>query len=35
MAEKYVLAIDQDTTNSRAIVFKPACRIIGTGQHDG
>ncbi|MBK8446995.1 MAG: glycerol kinase GlpK [Micropruina sp.] len=34
MAEKYVLAIDQGTTSSRAIVFNHAGRIIGTGQKE-
>jgi len=34
MAEKYVLAIDQGTTSSRAIVFNHAGRIVGTGQKE-
>ena len=34
MAEKYVLAIDQGTTSSRAIVFNHEGRIVGTGQKE-
>ncbi len=34
MAEKYVLAIDQGTTSSRAIVFNHEGRIVGSGQKE-
>ena len=34
MAEKYVLAIDQGPTSSRAIVFNHEGRIVGTGQKE-
>ncbi|HEY5844540.1 MAG TPA: FGGY family carbohydrate kinase, partial [Mycobacterium sp.] len=34
MAENYVLAIDQGTTSSRAIVFDHAGRIVGSGQKE-
>ena len=34
MADKYVLAIDQGTTSSRAIVFNHEGRIVGTGQKE-
>jgi len=34
MDEKYVLAIDQGTTSSRAIVFNHEGRIIGSGQKE-
>ncbi|MFZ2165024.1 MAG: glycerol kinase GlpK [Propionibacteriaceae bacterium] len=34
MADKYVLAIDQGTTSSRAIVFNHSGRIVGSGQKE-
>ncbi len=34
MADKYVLAIDQGTTSSRAIVFNHEGRIVGSGQKE-
>ncbi|MEZ5128883.1 MAG: glycerol kinase GlpK [Micropruina glycogenica] len=34
MAEKYVLAIDQGTTSSRAIVFNHEGRVVATGQKE-
>jgi glycerol kinase len=34
MAEKYVLAIDQGTTSSRAIVFNHEGQIVGSGQKE-
>ncbi len=34
MAEKYVMAIDQGTTSSRAIVFNHEGRIVGSGQKE-
>ncbi len=34
MADKYVLAIDQCTTSSRAIVFNHEGRIVGSGQKE-
>ncbi|MFV0406835.1 MAG: glycerol kinase GlpK [Propioniciclava sp.] len=34
MADKYVLAIDQGTTSSRAIVFDHSGRIVATGQKE-
>ncbi|MCC2594224.1 glycerol kinase GlpK [Tessaracoccus sp. OS52] len=34
MAEKYVLAIDQGTTSSRAIIFDHGGKIIATGQRE-
>lgn len=34
MAEKYVMAIDQGTTSSRAIIFNHEGRIVATGQKE-
>ena len=34
MADKYVLAIDQGTTSSRAIVFDHAGTIVSVGQKE-
>ena len=34
MADKYVLAIDQGTTSSRAIIFDHSGRIVATGQKE-
>ena len=34
MADKYILAIDQGTTSSRAIVFNHEGRIVGSGQKE-
>ena len=34
MAEKYVLAIDQGTTSSRAIVFNHEGRVVATDQKE-
>ena len=34
MTQKYVLAIDQGTTSSRAIIFDHQGRIVATGQKE-
>ena len=34
MSEKFVLAIDQGTTSSRAIVFNDEGKIVGSGQEE-
>jgi len=34
MSEKFVLAIDQGTTSSRAIVFNHEGKIVGSGQEE-
>ena len=34
MTEKFVLAIDQGTTSSRAIVFNHSGQIVGVGQQE-
>ena len=31
---KYILAIDQGTTSSRALLFDESFRIVGVGQHE-